>query len=430
MSAAVVQQNLQAWLDHIASATGRKPMIYTAAFMSSTLGSGFGGYPLWVANYGVTCPQLPAGWSQWMIWQNGDSGSVAGVQNGVDVDIFEGSLAQLLAFAEGQPPPPAPAGSIVCLGSQAGAYCGNDSMQGAVASTLYQCPGANLPPTSSTACPAGCSVAPAGKADSCATAPATGPICLGSQAGAYCGTDMVQGGDPHTLYQCPGLQRPPTSSQVCSAGCLVAAAGSPDSCLPAGAPAGAYRLPWTAGTSMWLTQDCDDACCNDHVGTDAYAWDFADATFFDVVAARGGTVTHLKMNSTQGCASSACADDANVIVINHGDGTQSTYLHLLGGSLDPAITCGAVVAQGQRLAKAGSTGWASGTHLHYQVNAVHPGAPTCECGAEGQGCSAGTVPWSSFWVSATYPALPVSFQEWPSASQCENRRISLPASLN
>jgi murein DD-endopeptidase MepM/ murein hydrolase activator NlpD len=121
---------------------------------------------------------------------------------------------------------------------------------------------------------------------------------------------------------------------------------------------------------------------------------------------------------------------ANYIVIDHGDGTQSTYLHLQGYTLDPSVSCGATVQQGQRLATAGSTGWSSGTHLHFQVNGVRPGAPTCECGSTGQGCSAGAVPWADFWVSSTDPTIPISFVEWPAASQCANRRISLPASTN
>jgi hypothetical protein len=317
--------------------------------------------------------------------------------------------------------------SPTCLGSQSGAYCGNDMMSGADASTLYQCAGANKAPTSSTYCPSGCVVAPPGSPDYCAT----GPICLGSQAGAYCGNDMMSGASASTLYQCPGANKAPTSSQACANGCVVAAAGYPDYCSSGGGGGtpGTYKLPWHAGVTMYLTQDCNDSCCNDHVGNDKYAWDFADGVF-DVVAARGGTVTHVKIDSTTGCGSNTCQNYANYLVIDHGDGTQSTYLHLKGFSLDPSVTCGATVAQGQRLATVGSTGWSTGTHLHFQVSKVHPGAPTCECGANGQGCSASSVPWANFWPNATYPTVAVSFVEWPAASQCANRRITLPASQN
>ena len=334
-----------------------------------------------------------------------------------------------------------PLGSALCLSAASGAYCGNDSMSGATAGTLYQCPGANQAPTSLQVCANGCVVAPAGDPDYCAS----GPLCLSSAPGAYCGNDSMSGATAGTLYQCPGANQAPTSSQACAGGCNVAPAGYPDTCNSSsssstsssgtstssgGSSSDTYMLPWRPGVSMSLTQDCDDACCNDHVGTDAYAWDFADGGSFDVLAARGGTVTHVKINSTSGCGSLSCENEANFIVVDHGDGTQLTYLHLEGFTLDPSVSCGAAVQQGQRLAASGSTGWATGTHLHYQVGSVQPGTPTCECGADGQGCAADAVPWADFWSNATYPSLPVSFVEWPASSSCDNRRITLPASQN
>ena len=259
---------------------------------------------------------------------------------------------------------------------------------------------------------------------------ATNPICLGAQAGAYCGNDMMKGADPNTLYQCPGANKAPTSSTPCPNGCVVEAAGTPDHCKST-PTTGGYKLPWKAGGSMTLTQDCDDPCCNDHVGAHKYAWDWGNGSAFTVVASRGGTVTHLKINSTSGCANSSCASQANFIVIDHGDGTQSTYLHLGGMTLQAGVTCGASVQQGQALAKAGTTGWSTGVHLHFQVSKVHTGAPTCECGSTGTGCGAGSVPWANFWSSTTFPTLPIQFAEWPAASNCADRApMAMPASQN
>jgi hypothetical protein len=202
------------------------------------------------------------------------------------------------------------------------------------------------------------------------------------------------------------------------------------SARPAPARAGDYRLPWDSGTTMQLTQDCNDACCSDHVGTDAYAWDFANGTQFPIVAAREGTVTHVKVSSNTGCGSSSCANDANYLVVDHGDGTSSVYLHLKGGSLDPAVSCGEFVRQGQHLATADSTGWSTGSHLHFQVNPLRADmATTCECGSDGQACAGGAVTWSDFWSNAQSPTQPIQFDEW-AADQCANRRIQLPASQN
>ncbi len=254
-------------------------------------------------------------------------------------------------------------------------------------------------------------------------------ICGDTHGGAYCGGDQVTDGDPATLYTCPVAGEPPTAATACADGCVIEPAGTADRCATPASAAG-YHLPWRPSTTMRLTQDCDDSCCADHVGNDAYAYDWADGGGFGVVAARGGTITHVKINSTTGCASSSCSGDANFIVIDHGDGTQATYFHLAGHTLAPGIACGATVVRGQALATSGTTGHSTGVHLHFQVSKVHPSAPTCECGDAGTACSASVVPYANFWVTSTYPSVPVAFDEWPTSATCHDRRITMPASQN
>jgi murein DD-endopeptidase MepM/ murein hydrolase activator NlpD len=181
---------------------------------------------------------------------------------------------------------------------------------------------------------------------------------------------------------------------------------------------------------MDLTQDCNDSAYGDHVGTGKNAWDFANGTQFFISAAREGVVTHLKMSSNAGCDSPACVDYANYIVVDHGDGTASVYLHVAAGSLDSAVRCGQSVRQGQKLATAGSTGWSTGPHLHFQVNQVHTGdAHACECGEDGSQCAPDESAWSSFWSSPRFPSVPIVFDEW-AASACGDRRMILPVSTN
>ena len=84
---------------------------------------------------------------------------------------------------------------------------------------------------------------------------------------------------------------------ACAAGCLVEPAGTPDRCATPAALDG-YRLPWRPNVAMQLTQDCNDSCCSDHVGIDEYAYDWANGGAFTIVAPRGGTITHLKANSS------------------------------------------------------------------------------------------------------------------------------------
>lgn len=104
-SSSVVQARARTWLDRIQARTGRRPIVYTGAFMSATIGTAFAAYPLWVANYGVTCPSMPSAWSQWLMWQSGSTGRVAGITGNVDVDVFNGTLAELHAFASAVAPP-------------------------------------------------------------------------------------------------------------------------------------------------------------------------------------------------------------------------------------------------------------------------------------------------------------------------------------
>jgi hypothetical protein len=104
LAASAVVAKAQQWLAAIEVATGVKPILYTAAFMSSVIGTNFGAYTLWVANYGTTCPTMPSGWTDWQFWQNAEDGTVSGISGGVDTDLFNGTLAQLQTYTVKPPP--------------------------------------------------------------------------------------------------------------------------------------------------------------------------------------------------------------------------------------------------------------------------------------------------------------------------------------
>ncbi|HWV99202.1 MAG TPA: GH25 family lysozyme [Candidatus Acidoferrum sp.] len=101
-AAGVIAANLMTCANRIQAATGRAPVIYASpAFWTGSVGStGFSGLPLWVANWGVTCPGMPVGWTNWAIWQYSDTGTVAGISAAVDLDELNGSIGELLAFVE------------------------------------------------------------------------------------------------------------------------------------------------------------------------------------------------------------------------------------------------------------------------------------------------------------------------------------------
>ena len=97
-STTTIQAHMKTWLGVIENAVGRKPLIYTSSGFGPNIGTGFGAYPLWVANWGVTCPSLPGGWTSWVFWQTADNGSVKGITGLVDLDEFNGAPADLTAF--------------------------------------------------------------------------------------------------------------------------------------------------------------------------------------------------------------------------------------------------------------------------------------------------------------------------------------------
>lgn len=101
-TAAEVVQGVATWLVAVEAGTGCTPIVYTSPNFWAQLGTtAFGGYPLWVAQYGVSTPRLPAGWTAWTFWQSSQSGQVAGVAGAVDLDVFQGSREDLLQLAGG-----------------------------------------------------------------------------------------------------------------------------------------------------------------------------------------------------------------------------------------------------------------------------------------------------------------------------------------
>jgi lysozyme len=103
-SAATIAAGLTNWIKTVELATGRVPVIYTApGFWNGLVGNtNFSAYPLWAANWGVTCPTLPEGWTNWAIWQYSDSGTIPGIGGAVDLDEFNGSMNDILAFGDVQ----------------------------------------------------------------------------------------------------------------------------------------------------------------------------------------------------------------------------------------------------------------------------------------------------------------------------------------
>jgi hypothetical protein len=88
---------IQAFLNAAQQQTGTTPIVYSNPnwWQACTGGStAFGGYPLWIADYGVSAPAIPAGWSGYTFWQSSGSATLNGISGAgqADLDQLGGDL--------------------------------------------------------------------------------------------------------------------------------------------------------------------------------------------------------------------------------------------------------------------------------------------------------------------------------------------------
>jgi lysozyme len=101
VSASVLQAEIGQWMAQVQAVTGRTPIVYSSGVgLQQALGSGTSGDLLWISNYGVACPTLPAGAQKWVFWQYADNGAVPGIPGAVDLNRFNGNLVGLNALAK------------------------------------------------------------------------------------------------------------------------------------------------------------------------------------------------------------------------------------------------------------------------------------------------------------------------------------------
>ncbi|MHB8618790.1 MAG: peptidoglycan DD-metalloendopeptidase family protein [Chloroflexota bacterium] len=150
------------------------------------------------------------------------------------------------------------------------------------------------------------------------------------------------------------LLPPPTPSAA-------SASPSPAPQVPTGPRV--YVLPFAGGTSHEVCQGNNAGVT--HVGLAEYAWDFCMPVGTPVLAARGGTVRAVRQDSNVGGWGPQFENDANFIVVDHGDGTSALYMHLMQNGA--RVSVGQWVQTGQLLGYSGDTGWSAGPHLHFMV---------------------------------------------------------------
>lgn len=89
-----LQAAVKVWLRRIESHYGVKPILYTSyKFKKRYLNdSAFNTYPYWIAHYYVDSVRYQG---PWHFWQHTDVGTVPGIEKGVDLNVFNGTLEDL-----------------------------------------------------------------------------------------------------------------------------------------------------------------------------------------------------------------------------------------------------------------------------------------------------------------------------------------------
>jgi len=89
-----LQADLKVWLRKVESHYGVKPIIYASyKFKTRYLNdSVFNSYPYWIAHYYVDSVRYDG---DWKFWQHTDVGTLPGIDEKVDLNVFNGSLQEL-----------------------------------------------------------------------------------------------------------------------------------------------------------------------------------------------------------------------------------------------------------------------------------------------------------------------------------------------
>ena len=89
-----LQQDLKIWLRKVESHYGVKPIIYASyKFKTKYLNDSiFDTYPYWIAHYYVDSVRYQG---EWKFWQHTDVGTLPGIDEKVDLNVFNGTSADL-----------------------------------------------------------------------------------------------------------------------------------------------------------------------------------------------------------------------------------------------------------------------------------------------------------------------------------------------
>jgi murein DD-endopeptidase MepM/ murein hydrolase activator NlpD len=143
-----------------------------------------------------------------------------------------------------------------------------------------------------------------------------------------------------------------------------------------------FRLPFELGTSSTVEQGWSTTFS--HSGKAAFAYDFAVPLGTPIVAAADGVVSYVH-DGERGCGGVELFMKANLLVIDHADGSATQYAHLS----TIGVKKGDTVRAGQVIGTSGDTGYSQCLpHLHFarqfQGGALTQSVPVYFQGYEGK----------------------------------------------
>jgi murein DD-endopeptidase MepM/ murein hydrolase activator NlpD len=166
-----------------------------------------------------------------------------------------------------------------------------------------------------------------------------------------------------------------------------------------------FRLPFASGIEVPIAQGWNTTFS--HNGKAAFAYDFELEEGTPVLAAARGVVSYVHSGEFR-CGGAALRNHANLITIDHPDGSATQYAHL--SAID--VKVGDVVAQGQFIGLSGKTGFTRcAPHLHFARQAqgaeVTQSVPVYFSGSENREFHAGDIVMAAEQCAAPDPSKDV-----------------------
>ncbi len=131
----------------------------------------------------------------------------------------------------------------------------------------------------------------------------------------------------------------------------------------------AERYYWPVPSTTHTSREYWNNSSSSHLGVDIPA---ADGTA--VFATKSGTIVkfynscnHYEVGSLSGCVHNGVYGAGNYVTVRHDDGTWAMYSHMQKNSFPANIYENARVVQGQFLGGIGSSGYSTGSHLHFAI---------------------------------------------------------------